>query len=121
MSLLSGICKVCVPAPAKINLFLSVGGKRSDGFHEIRSVLAKVQLYDLVTIRKTEEKGKTTISCPGNVEIANNQNLAVQMVDIWRSATGFEGGIDISIDKRIPIQAGSVSYTHLTLPTTERV
>ena len=106
MSLLSGICKVCVPAPAKINLFLSVGGKRSDGFHEIRSVLAKVQLYDLVTIRKTEEKGKTTISCPGNVEIANNQNLAVQMVDNWRSATGFEGGIDISIDKKIPIQAG---------------
>lgn len=106
MSLLSGICKVCVPAPAKINLFLSVGGKRSDGFHELRTVLAKVQLYDLVTISKTEEKGKTTISCPGKLEIANNQNSAVQMVDHWRSVTGIEDGIEISIEKKIPIQAG---------------
>jgi len=62
MSLLSGICKVCVPAPAKINLFLSVGEKRSDNFHELRTVLAKVQLYDLVTVRKGKERGNTNIS-----------------------------------------------------------
>ena len=35
MSLLTGIQKVRVPAPAKINLFLSVGGEREDGFHEL--------------------------------------------------------------------------------------
>ena len=53
----------------------------------------------MVTISKTEETGKTTIACPGNVEIANNQNLAVQMVDHWRSFTGFEDGIEISIEE----------------------
>ena len=106
MSLLSGICKVCVPAPAKINLFLSVGEKRSDNFHELRTVLAKVQLYDLVTIRKGKEKGSTTISCPGNIEIANEHNLAVQMVNHWRSVTGIEDGIDLLIEKKIPMQAG---------------
>ena len=88
MSLLSGISKVCVPAPAKINLFLSVGEKRADDFHELRTVLAKVQLHDLVTIRKTERQGSTTISCPGNIEIANEQNLAVQIVNYWRAVTG---------------------------------
>ncbi len=106
MSLLSGIHKVCVPAPAKINLFLSVGEKRADDFHLLRTVLAKVQLYDLVMIRKTNEKGKTSISCPGYEEIANDQNLAVQMVSHWRTITGTDDGIDISIEKKIPIQAG---------------
>ena len=106
MSLLSGISKVCVPAPAKINLFLSVGEKRADNFHELRTVLSKVQLYDLVTIRKTERQGSTTISCPGNIEIANEQNLAVQMVNYWRTVTGCEDGIDLLIEKKIPMQAG---------------
>ena len=106
MSLLSGIHKVCVPAPAKINLFLSVGEKRADDFHLLRTVLAKVQLYDLVMIRKTNEKGKTSISCPGYEEIANDHNLAVQMVSHWRTITGTDDGIDISIEKKIPIQAG---------------
>ena len=106
MFLLSGICKVCVPAPAKINLFLSVGEKRTDNFHEVRTVLAKVQLYDLVTIRKGTEKGSTTISCPGNIEIANEHNLAVKMINLWRSATGIEDGIDLLIEKKIPMQAG---------------
>ena len=50
MSLLTGIQKVRVPAPAKINLFLSVGGEREDGFHELRTVLAKVKLQDMVEI-----------------------------------------------------------------------
>ena len=106
MSLLTGVNKVCVPAPAKINLFLSVGEKRADDFHELRSVLAKVQLYDLVTIRKTKEKGKISISCPGHEEIANDHNLAVQMVSHWRTVTGNDDGIDISIEKKIPMQAG---------------
>ena len=105
MSLLSGICKVCVPAPAKINLFLSVGGKRTDGFHELRTVLAKVQLYDLVTISKTEKQEVQPFHVR-NIEIANEQNLAVQMVNYWRTVTGCEDGIDLVIEKNIPMQAG---------------
>ena len=53
MSLLTGVRNVCVPAPAKINLFLSVGEKREDGFHELLTVMAKVRLFDHVIIEKS--------------------------------------------------------------------
>lgn len=106
MSLLTGIQKVRVPAPAKINLFLSVGGEREDGFHELRTVLAKVKLQDMVEIERSDKRGKTEIFCKGFPELENKENLAVQMVDLWRVHTGCDDGIKISIEKNIPFEAG---------------
>ena len=106
MSLMTGIRKVCIPAPAKVNLFLSIGGKRNDGFHELRTVLAKVKLQDMVEIERSDKKGKTEIFCKGFPELENKENLAVQMVNLWRFHTGCDDGIKIFIQKNIPFEAG---------------
>ena len=71
MSFLTGIRKVCIPAPAKINLFLSIEGKRDDGFHELQTILAKVQLYDLVEIELTDNINGFEITCPGFLKLEN--------------------------------------------------
>lgn len=97
---------MCVPAPAKINLFLSVGEKREDGFHELRTVMAKVRLFDHVMIEKSADNGAVEVSCPDFPEIENENNLAVKMVNHWRSFTGIDDGIRISLTKNIPMEAG---------------
>ena len=106
MTLLSGIRKVFIPAPAKVNLFLSVLGKREDGFHQLLTVLAKLKLHDLVSLELTEKDNVTEIFCPGFSIIENSQNLAVRIVDHWRLATGINHGVRIVINKNIPMQAG---------------
>ncbi len=106
MSFLTGIHKVCIPAPAKINLFLSIVGKRDDGFHELQTILAKVQLYDLVEIELNDNINGVEISCPGFLELENEGNLAIKMANNWLERTGLQKGIKISIDKNIPMEAG---------------
>ena len=106
MSFLTGIRKVCIPAPAKINLFLSIEGKRDDGFHELQTILAKVQLYDLVEIEIADNINGIEITCPGFLELENKGNLAVKMANNWLERTGLKKGIKISIDKNIPMEAG---------------
>ncbi|MCH7877827.1 MAG: hypothetical protein IH914_00740 [candidate division Zixibacteria bacterium] len=51
--------RITLKAPAKINLALRVGNRRADGFHEIRSLMQAISLYDEITISITE---------PGSVE-----------------------------------------------------
>jgi 4-diphosphocytidyl-2-C-methyl-D-erythritol kinase len=106
MAFLSGIRKVFIPAPAKVNLFLSILGKRDDGFHELLTILAKLKLHDLISLEFNEKDNVTEISCPGFPEIENSQNLAVRIVDLWRLATGINRGVRIVIDKHIPMEAG---------------
>ena len=85
MSFLTGIRKVCIPAPAKINLFLSIEGKRDDGFHELQTILAKVQLYDLVEIELSDNINGIEITCPGFLKLENEGNLAIKMANNWLS------------------------------------
>ena len=106
MPVFSGIRNVSVPAPAKVNLFLSVSGRRKDGFHELLTVIAKLNLYDLVTLEVHDQPGGTHILCPGHSELENSENLAVRAVNIWRSVTGSDQRISITINKKIPVQAG---------------
>ena len=106
MSFLTGIRKVCIPAPAKINLFLSIEGKRDDGFHELQTILAKVQLYDLVEIELSDNIDGVEITCPGFLKLENEGNLAIEMANNWLERTGLQKGIKISIEKNIPMEAG---------------
>ena len=56
MKTLDAVRKVCMPSWAKLNLFLAVTGKRQDGFHEIVSVMAKIELHDLVSLERTDNE-----------------------------------------------------------------
>lgn len=96
--------ELTVWAPAKINLFLEVLGKRADGFHEIQTVLQHVDLCDEIQIGR-ERKGISVVShglpCPeGEV------NLAYRAAALFLMTTGIAAGVRIQIVKRIPIGAG---------------
>ena len=106
MSLFTGIRQISIPAPAKINLFLSVYGKRDDGYHDILSVLAKLELHDLITIEIQRDYQDCRVFSPSCPEIENEENLVIKACELWRKNSGCSLGLSIQIDKKIPLEAG---------------
>ncbi|PZR76589.1 MAG: 4-(cytidine 5'-diphospho)-2-C-methyl-D-erythritol kinase [Chthoniobacterales bacterium] len=94
-------------APAKINLFFEIKGRRSDGFHEIETLMAPTSLSDRLTIEK-EPDGKKALhfSCDDPSLPAGDDNLVVRAVKIFREKTGIDGGVRIALEKIIPHGAG---------------
>ena len=88
---------------AKINLYLDVTSKRSDGFHE--SIMQSVSLFDDITV-SLSESCEDIITC--NIEgiPTDERNLAIKAADAFRSAVGLTFGVNIHIEKRIPASAG---------------
>ncbi|MDC3335323.1 4-(cytidine 5'-diphospho)-2-C-methyl-D-erythritol kinase [Opitutales bacterium] len=106
MSVKESIDQISLSAPAKINLFLAITGYRSDGFHEINSVLAKIDLCDQVSVEKTDERDEIQCICNGDRSLSGKNNLAWQAVEQWREVTGDRAGVKITIHKNIPSMAG---------------
>ena len=106
MSLQNAIQLVSVPAPAKVNLYLAVLGKRKDGYHDIVSVLAKLNLYDIVIVEQYGEENFLSCKCLSSPSLKSVRNLAEDAVTIWRKFTGVKAGIRIVINKKIPLEAG---------------
>ena len=98
--------KIILSAPAKINLFLAITGKRTDGFHNISSVISKIALSDQVTIEKTFNTDETTCICSNNESLSGKGNLAFQTVLKWREQTSIRSGIKVFIKKNIPLMGG---------------
>jgi 4-diphosphocytidyl-2-C-methyl-D-erythritol kinase len=91
-------------APAKVNLGLWVGRKRPDGFHDVVTIIAPVELADTVAIQRTE--AGIDVSCDSPAVPSGPQNLA------WRAAAALleeaqvNAGCRIRITKRVPIGGG---------------
>lgn len=97
-----------IKCPAKINLTLEVLNKRTDGFHNIKSVMQMVSLYDYLTI-KTEHAGKNEIKLSGtSAEIPyNEKNLVYKAAELYLKHAGLSDvSIEVYIEKHIPISAG---------------
>lgn len=97
-----------VAAPAKINLTLEVLDKREDGFHNIKSIMQAVSLYDYLTF-KIENTEKTEIILTGtSQEIPyDSKNLVYKAIDKFLEKTGITGKkIEVFIEKNIPVEAG---------------
>lgn len=91
-------------APAKLNLFLEVIGKRPDGFHELETIMHSVSLYDELNIKSTESD--VTFSGEGRDMGADSDNLVVRAARLFRDKTRIRTGFAISLKKRIPVGAG---------------
>ncbi|MBT4570696.1 MAG: 4-(cytidine 5'-diphospho)-2-C-methyl-D-erythritol kinase, partial [Nitrosomonadales bacterium] len=89
-------------APAKINLFLKITGKRDTGFHELQSVFQLIDLYDYIYIRvrKDSEINFINESC----EINKQDDLGFRAAKLILK--NINVGVDIYIKKNIPIGAG---------------
>jgi len=92
-------------SPAKINLTLEILGARADGYHELRSIIQPIDLFDEVTIASQEGKG-IDLKSTGIPVPADKNNLAWKAASLFREKSGQELQIGISIRKRIPLGAG---------------
>ncbi|MGZ3636164.1 MAG: 4-(cytidine 5'-diphospho)-2-C-methyl-D-erythritol kinase [Syntrophales bacterium] len=91
-------------APAKVNLYLRVLGKRSDGFHDISTLMQRISLYDELIFTRTDHGIR--LSCPGSTIPEDNNNIVYRAADALLSRLPHPPGIHITIRKNIPIGAG---------------
>lgn len=92
-------------APAKINLGLEILLRRSDGFHDLNTVFATLAFGDTLQLGP---RGDHAITCSvvGAVLAADDSNLAVRAAGMLRERLGLSKGLEIIIEKRIPMGAG---------------
>lgn len=96
--------KLTVAAPAKVNLFLHVIGRRDDGYHLIESLFALIDFADTLTLTLTPDGGIVRTNDIAGVPA--QEDLAVRAARLLQQATGTREGVSISLDKRIPLGAG---------------
>ncbi len=88
-------------APAKINWFLKVLGLRSDGYHEIRSLIQKISLYDVLAFEPSKDLTLIT-----DLQIPVEQNLVYKAAVLLKKKCGINVGAEIRLNKNIPVAAG---------------
>ncbi|BET66458.1 4-(cytidine 5'-diphospho)-2-C-methyl-D-erythritol kinase [Opitutales bacterium ASA1] len=93
-------------SPAKINLFLAVTGRRPDGFHDLVSLVAPVQVGDTIRVTVCDRTGGTDLRCSDPSLPSGADNLAYRAVDAFRAATGFDRAVEVELEKQLPSGAG---------------
>ncbi len=94
-------------APAKVNLFLEVCGKRTDGYHELRMFLAPVSLFDRLVLEPLEEEGRIEVLADGGPQVpSGEENLCHRAARFYFGETGAPGGVRVRLSKSIPAGAG---------------
>ena len=92
------------PAPAKLNLFLHILGRRPDGYHELQSCFQFVDLQDEISIRVRDDAViHRLVGIPG---VSEESDLCVRAARALQAASGCALGADIGLLKRIPIGGG---------------
>ena len=91
-------------APAKLNLFLHVVGRRPDGYHCLQTVFRLIDLADMLRFSpRADRLIRLAVTVPG---VPEDDDLCVRAAKALKDASGFPGGIDIYLEKRIPIGGG---------------
>ncbi len=104
--MLAGMKSISRPSPAKINLTLKVGPTRTDGFHEIESLVARVGLCDTVTVTPRDD-GRLTLACDEPSIPCDEANLSLRAARRLAEAAGArDRGAHIELVKRIPAGTG---------------
>jgi 4-diphosphocytidyl-2-C-methyl-D-erythritol kinase len=100
--------EVKVPAFAKINLRLDILGKRSDGYHELRTIFQSISLRDELLLRTSRNSG-ITLTIQGNAQLSEEpvaKNLVYRAVDALRHELKLRTGVEITLRKSIPAGGG---------------
>lgn len=91
-------------SPAKVNFFLELVARRSDGYHEIESVMQLVDLCDRIRLRRRPRGIQVRVT--GAELPAGPGNLAYKAAALLLKEAGVAGGVEISLEKRIPLAGG---------------
>lgn len=95
-----------VRAPAKINLSLLIAGKRPDGFHEIETIMAKVNFYDEVLIQQGQKAGIELVCKGPNWAPTTQENLVYKAAEMLLESCGLVTDLRITLTKNIPAGTG---------------
>lgn len=96
--------QISLRAYAKINLTLDVVGRRDDGYHLLESVMQSISLSDVLTLRRQKEAIEIISSDPGLP--VDSRNICWQAVVAFQKFTGIDHGVQVNIEKNIPVSAG---------------
>ena len=116
MRVLPGTSTLVVHAPAKLNLYFEVLGRRDDGYHEIETLMCPINWYDTLQFRE-DRTGRVTLDCRAASRRTHSvagldavpegaANLAVRAVELLRRRAGVQSGARMRLIKRIPAAAG---------------
>ena len=94
--------KIIIKSPAKINLYLKILNKFNDGYHEIDTAFQLIDLFDEIEFINS----KNNISINTNSNNLNNNKNIISIVAKRLKKTNKKLGVDIKLDKKIPIGAG---------------
>ncbi|RYY58795.1 MAG: 4-(cytidine 5'-diphospho)-2-C-methyl-D-erythritol kinase [Comamonadaceae bacterium] len=92
-----------IPAPAKLNLFLHVTGRRADGYHLLQSVFVLLDWHDVLHFERRPDAALSREDIGATVPA---DDLALRAARALQAATGCSQGAHIVLDKRLPVQAG---------------
>ena len=93
-------------APAKINLSLLIAGKRPDGFHEIETVMAKVNLFDEILIQKGKKPGIELICKGPHWAPQGKENLVYTACEMLLDTCALQANLKVTLTKNIPAGSG---------------
>lgn len=92
-----------INAPAKLNLFLAVTGRRADGFHDLLSLAVTLDFGDTLRV---EPAAKMELACDDPAVPADESNLVLRAARAFTAASGWQGAARFTLTKRIPAGAG---------------
>jgi len=92
------------PAPAKLNLFLHVLGRRPDGYHELETVFQLLDFGDSVHLSPRDDGRIVRVEGPPDID--PETDLCVRAARLLQERTGTRAGVAIGLDKRIPVGGG---------------
>jgi 4-diphosphocytidyl-2-C-methyl-D-erythritol kinase len=96
--------KLTCPAPAKLNLFLHVVGRRRDGYHLLQTIFRFIDLHDILHFSLRDDGVvRRTNAIEG---VAEQDDLTVRAARLLQSETGCHKGADITVEKHIPLGGG---------------
>lgn len=104
MWMMDGSSGMDLRAPAKLNLYLAVLGRRPDGYHEIETLFERIDLADELTL--TERPGGISLTCDDPMLPTGPGNLAYDAAALLQRESGCRRGVAITLRKRIPLAAG---------------
>jgi len=97
---------VTVRVPGKVNLYLTVGDLRDDGYHDLTTVFHAVSLFDQVTVRNADLMSVEVVGIGADKVPTDRRNLAWQAAELLASHVGRVPDVAITIEKSIPVAGG---------------
>ncbi len=94
------------PAPAKLNLFLQIVGRRDDGYHLLQTVFQLLDWGDTVRLRLRDDGAIRRANDSASYGVAEPDDLSVRVARLLQAETGCGLGCEISVEKRIPLGGG---------------